>query len=140
MSGVNYTTTFIAVADDCPVDRGTVPPERGGKPTIAGVEFALLEARPYGLTSEDVIFESSSVRRVLGERASRKELARAREEFFRRPQACLRASPLPKKFGWGVHCDEHGRVALHGMETDEYARLTGEPSITQLKAMRSSRC
>lgn len=139
MPGVNYTNTFIVVALDCPVDRGTVPQARAGKPTIATVQFALLDGHPYELTSEDVLFESSSARRALDEDAAALDVAELRAEFFARPQACMRASPLPKKFGWGIHCDERGRLALCGMETDDYVRLAGDGSLAQIKAMRSSR-
>lgn len=139
MPGVSYTNTFIVVALDCPVDRGTVPQGRASKPTIATVQFALLDGHPYELTSEDVLFESSSVRRALADRAAAPKLAELRAEFFARPQACMRASPLPKKFGWGLHCDEKGRIALYGVETDEYAQLARDESLAQLKAMRSSR-
>ena len=137
--GVNYTGTFIAAADDCPVDRGTVPAERGGKPTVASLQFRMLRDHPYELTSEDVIFETSAERRRLDPDAAAEEVARLRKEFFARPQACLRASPLPKRFGWGLHFDEQGRVALYGVETEDYRRLSQDPSLVQLKALRSSR-
>jgi hypothetical protein len=27
---------------------------------------------------------------------------------------------LPKKYGWGIHFNEHGKIALNGTETAEY--------------------
>lgn len=136
---VNYTNAFIAVAEDCPVDRGTIPPERSGKPTIATVQFAMLSSSPYEYTSEDVLFESSTRRRRAGDEASLEELNQLRAEHFARPQACMRASPLPKKFGWGIHCDQKGRLALHGVGAEAYRQLSHDTSLTQLKALRSSR-
>lgn len=35
------------------------------------------------------------------ELVSAEEVAQLRQEFFNKPQACLRSSPLPKKHGWG---------------------------------------
>jgi hypothetical protein len=63
----------------------------------------------------------------------------ARNEFFARPQACLRASPLPKKYGWGFVFDAEGRVALCAMESAEYRRLLGDTGVRVLKALRSAR-
>lgn len=60
-------------------------------------------------------------------------------EFFARPQACLRASPLPKTYGWGLHFDATGRVALYAVESPEYKRFIEDESISHLKAMRSRR-
>jgi len=54
-------------------------------------------------------------------------------------RACLRASPLPKTFGWGLHHDADGRITLHAVDTPEYAQLSSDASLTQLRAMRSSR-
>jgi hypothetical protein len=68
--------------------------------------------------------------------AQRESLQRA---FFSKPRACFRASPLPKKFGWGVHYDADGRLAIYAVESDDYRRLTNDPSLKQLAAMRSSR-
>ena len=67
------------------------------------------------------------------------ELSRLRAEYFARPRACLRASPLPKTFGWGLHYDADGWITLHAVDSPEYAQLSIEPSLTQLCAMRSSR-
>jgi len=31
-----------------------------------------------------------------------------------KPHPCLRASMLPKRYGWGVHYDGNGRITLYG--------------------------
>ncbi len=138
-SGVNYEETFIAVADDCPVDAGTEPSEgRGGAPTTATIQFQMLVDEPYRWTSEDLIFRGAKAGRELAD-APPAELADAQATYFSRPQACLRASPLPKRWGWGLHFDVDGRVALYAKGTADYDRLAGDGSLEQLKAMRSSR-
>lgn len=135
----NYINTFIQVADDCPVDRGVVPPVRAGKMTIAGLQYEMLAEAPYQHTSDDVIFETSSKRREVGARASKRQLLDARTEFFSKGQACLRASGLGKQFGWGIHSDENGRIAIFAVESAEYRSLASNRQIKQTKAMRSSR-
>jgi hypothetical protein len=75
----------------------------------------------------------------LGVEARQAERKTAREQFFSRGQACLRASALGKKFGWGVHSDAQGRVAIFAVDSPEYRRLAADPGIKQVKAMRSKR-
>lgn len=135
---LNYYGTLIAVAGDCPVERATVPPDRGSVKTIATVQYQLLAGQPYRYTQEDVLFESWLQRQNLpGPTVAAR--ASLRHAFFSKPQACLRASPLPKKYGWGLHFDEKGRVALCPVESAEYQRLLADPAVTVLKAMRSKR-
>jgi hypothetical protein len=63
------------------------------------------------------------------------------EQLFSKPQACLRASPLPKSHGWGVHFDAKGRVAIHAVDSPEYAKLAkgGENGPVLVSAMRSKK-
>lgn len=137
---LNYYDTFIAVADDCPVTSAVTPSLRGGKKTVAVVQYELLAGDPGGLTQEDVLFESWLARSET-ESLPDSERARLRDQFFSRSQACLRASPLPKKYGWGLLFDESGRVSLCPMESEEYGRLAAGdvPGVTVLKALRSRR-
>lgn len=137
---MNYYRTLIAVADDCPVDVGVVPSTRGGKKTVAVLQYEMLIDRPHQLTQEDVLFESWFLRQAGGGDLAGPEVAALREEFFSKAQACLRASPLPKKYGFGLHFDDEGRVALCPMESEEYGHLlAGAEGVTIVKAMRSAR-
>ncbi|WP_214413947.1 DUF6157 family protein [Sphaerisporangium fuscum] len=135
---LNYYRTLIAVADDCPVTESVVPEARGAKQTIATVQYELLAGEPYVHTQEDVLFETWLRRQDLPG-LSEQEIARLRDEFFGRSQACLRASPLPKKYGWGLAFDDKGRVALCPMESKEYQDLLADDGVTVLKALRSRR-
>ena len=135
MHTTNYENTFIWVAEDCPVTEAETPLPRGGKPTIASLQFELITARPYELTSDDVLFEVYAKRQRLSE-SDRDE---ARVQFFAKPQACLRASPLGKRYGWGIHSDADGHVAIYAIGTDEYEVFAADDSTTQLRAMRSKR-
>ncbi|RRO18219.1 hypothetical protein EIL87_08250 [Saccharopolyspora rhizosphaerae] len=123
----NYTATFIAVADDCPVAQGAEPPLRE-PPSVARIQYDMLIAAPYQHTSDDVVYESNGRRRGL-----------SREEFFAKGQPCLRASPLAKRYGWGVHCDAEGRVALVPAGSPEYRKFADDPTLSHVTAMRSKR-
>jgi outer membrane PBP1 activator LpoA protein len=51
----------------------------------------------------------------------------------------MRSSPLVKKYGWGVHSDEGGRIAIYALGTDEYLLYQNDDQVRQIKGMRSSR-
>ena len=133
--GVNYFDTLIAIADDSPVQEPVVPPRNDAKPTIAAEQYRLLADRPYELTSEDVLFIVHADKNGIPEN----ERGAARAEYFSKSRACLRTSPLAKKFGWGLHSDAQGRLALVGAGTDRYRSLSDDPAVKVVKAMRSSR-
>jgi hypothetical protein len=63
----------------------------------------------------------------------------AREKYFSKGQPCLPTSSLGKRYGWGIHNDGHGKVAMYAIESDEYIKIINDKSIKQLKALRSSR-
>ena len=135
---LNYFQTLIAVADDCPVTKSMVPEDRGGKKTVAVLQYELLAASPYVYTQADVLFHTW-LQRQAGPGTSDAEVAQLRAAFFAKPQACLRSSPLPKQYGWGLHFDGEGRVALCPMESEEYQQLLTGDRVTVLKAFRSRR-
>jgi hypothetical protein len=131
MAGVNYQATFIAIADDCPVAVGTEPPLRS-KPTAARVQYEMLLSAPYRYTSEDVIFAASTEGRAVAD-APWGEYRAAQAAYFAVPRACLRASPLPRQYAWGIHCCEQGLVALVGGD-DVIDRGKGPMGIAHLEA------
>jgi hypothetical protein len=134
---LNYYNTFIQVADDCPVTSSVVPAERSGKQSIAVIQYELLAEHPYEFTQEDVLFETFARHKAVPE----EEHAARRAEFFSKSQACLRTSPLPKSYGWGLHFDAQGRVALCPVESEAYRRFVEQPAdgLKLLKGMRSRR-
>ncbi|GLX02589.1 DUF6157 family protein [Microtetraspora sp. NBRC 16547] len=136
---MNDIETFIVISDDCPAVEGTVPPERGGKKTIARLQYDMIIEAPYAYTEEEVLFMS----KMRSQGVTDEELARDREAlwagFFAKPQACMRASSLPKRFGWGVHFDKEGKVAIYPVESAEYAELATSGEVKVVKGMRSRR-
>jgi hypothetical protein len=131
----NYQNTFIAVAEDCPATRGEIPPLKGDARSIARMQFDLVSKNPYQFTSDQVLFEVFAEKNDLPGQG-REE---ARQRFFSKGQPCFRASPLGKRYGWGVHSDEEGKIALYGCETEQYQKLASGKNLTVLKAMRSGR-
>jgi hypothetical protein len=60
------------------------------------------------------------------------EYQEAREQFFSKGQPCFRASPLTKTYGYGVHSDSIGKVALVGVETDECQKFLADEKIKKV--------
>ena len=131
----NYYNTFIAVADDCPVMAAEIPPQKPNARTIANIQFEMINKHPYKFTSDDVVFECFAEKNEIsvGDRKS------ARETFFSKGQPCVRSSPLTKRYGWGVHSDNKGHVALLGMDSPEYKKMISDKKIEHTKGMRSKR-
>lgn len=130
----NYFNTLIEVADDCSAECGT-PPEVKGKNTVAERQFALLSEAPYRYTSDDVLFQVFAERNDIAP----SEYPEARRIFFSKGQPCFRASPLTKTYGFGVHSDGDGKIALYGRETEDYHRLVEDNRVRKVKAMKTRR-
>ena len=135
MGTTNYVSTFIQVAEDCPVLEAEVPPVGPRGKTVAVLQHELLAGLPYEVTSVDLLFQVHVLRNGIPESAQ----PTAREAFFVKSQACLRSSPLGKRYGWGLHFDREGKVALIPRESSRYEELATDPGLRQLKAMRSTR-
>ncbi len=128
----NYINTLITPSPDCKFEHGEAPTKEG---SIAALQYALLHDNPYAKTSDDVLFEVHAQRKKIAPANYRQE----RETLFSKPQACLRASPLVKTYGWGIHHDEHGLVALVSADTKRYAQLISSQHVKVVPGMRSSK-
>jgi hypothetical protein len=131
----NYENTFIEAAEDSPAIVGEIPKVKGDTKTVAASQFEIISKNPYKFTSDDVLFQVFADKNAL----TKSEYAAAREQFFSKGQACLRASPLTKRYGWGVHNDKDGKIALYGIETPEYQKFMKDKNLKVVKAMRTSR-
>lgn len=129
----NYINTFIEVADDSPVHKAEVPPQKGEVRTIANLQYERISRKPYGSTSDEILFGIHCERKGI----SGSEIERA--AWFSKGQACMRASPLPKRFGWGIHHDGKGRMALVPKGSVAYDNFLKDDQVKKVKAMRSKR-
>lgn len=130
----NYFDTFIEVAEDTKANSGTKPPTKEKK-TVAEMQYELIAKNPYKHTSDDILFQVFADRNDL----TKAEYKQAREQFFSKGQACFRTSPLTKTYGFGIHSNSNGKVALYGMETQEYQSFLADTKIKKVKAMKSSK-
>src|SRR3712207_4880575 len=98
---MTYRDMFIQVAPACPATTGVIPLARGNRAPATLIEYELLSGEPYTYTQDDLIVAVHV--RLKGipadELAARGAAIRA--ALFAKPHPCMRASPLPKRYGWG---------------------------------------
>jgi len=135
MHSTNYFNTFIEIAEDCPATKGEMPPIKEGQKTVANLQFDMLYENPYKYTSDDILFKVFAIRKDF----SKEELEEQREYYFSKGQPCFRASPLTKQYGWGIHSNEEGKIAIFGKETEEYQKFVQDESVKKVRAMRNKR-
>jgi Family of unknown function (DUF6157) len=136
---MNYVSTLIRVAPDSPTQTAIVPVGKGGQNTVAVLEYELLTREPYAYTQDKAQFAVHAMHKNIPHDELETHLPELYAEFIAKPRACFRASPLPKRYGWGVHYDDRGRIALHGIDSPEYHRLSALDGTRQVLARRSSR-
>lgn len=134
MKTTNYYNTFIAVADDCPAEVAEIPPQKGAEKTVARLQFELIKENPYKCTSDDVLFRVFAIKNKINNRAYEAE----RERFFSKGQPCFRSSPLPKRYGWGVHSNAEGKMAVYAVESAEYKKFEKDKSLKHVKALQNA--
>ena len=135
MHTTNYINTFIQIAEDCAVVKCEVPPLKNDAKSIANLHFEMIAHNPYQYNSDDVIFNVYAVKNNI----AKKDFKEEREKFFSRGQACLRCSPLAKRYGWGFHHDAHGKVAAYAVDSAEYKKMSTDKNLKQVRAMRSKK-
>lgn len=131
MHTTNYFQTLILVSDDCKRD-GPAVPERAG--SIAALQFGLLNGAPHAMSSDDLLW-----RVELARNPDLSDTDENRQAYFSKGRACLRTSPLVKSYGWGIHSDGEGRVALVGGGSPEYLALVADGDVKKVPGIRSSR-
>lgn len=135
MHTTNYYNTLILVAEDCPCTQGEMPPMKKDTKTIANLQFDVLYEHDYQFSSDEILFQVHAHKNEI----PRHEYEEAFANLFSKGQACFRASPLTKRYGWGVHFNAEGKMALIGMETKRYQELKKDKTLQLVKAMRTSK-
>lgn len=135
MTSTNYFNTFIEIAEDCLATIGEIPPVKGDKKSVANLQFEILYEHPYEFTSDDILFAVLAMRKEI----LQEDWEEQRRLFFSKGQPCFRASPLTKTYGWGIHSNEEGKIAMYGVESEEYQGFIADKTVKKIKAMRSKR-
>jgi hypothetical protein len=138
---MSYIDTFIRVAEDCPVEMGITPVSERPLLPAHVIQYNLLAGSPYQYNHEELLYQVHVRHKGIPEedRETRREEIWA--ELFSKSHPCLRASMLPKKYGWGIHYDAEGKIALYAKESPQYDHYTsgGDAGVKLLNAMRNKR-
>ncbi len=127
----NYRDTFIEVAEDCPSNIGEIPPAERDEKSVANIQFEMISQSPYKFTSDDILFHCFATKKGL----TNNELKAQREIFFSKGQPCFRSSPLTKRYGWGIHNNTEGKIALYAVGSVEYKKFKANKNLKIVKAM-----
>ncbi len=130
-----YHNNFIGVAPDTSALAGTIPPVSKSGKTIALMQYEKLNGHPYKYTSDELIFEIFAERNGI----TQKDWNLQRGGFFSNGQACMRTSPLAKTYGWGIHSNADGKIAIYPMEGKAYEHFATDPTLSQTIAMRNNK-
>ena len=136
---MNPIDQFIQIAPDSPTDKSIVPQDKGDKRSIATIEYDLLSSKPYGYTLAELKFATHVQHKQISAVELKAHSKQLRDEYFAKPYACMRASPLTKQYGWGAHYDKEGKIAVYAVESKEYQRFVNDKAIKKYSAMRSKR-
>ena len=123
---MKFPETLITVAEKCPANRGMEPTTNRAEKTITMHQYEVLTEMPYQLTYKQLKDEVHRTRRG-------KEFTDDQLETY-----MMKRSELCKIYGWGVHEDKNGKLALVGCETKEYRRLLRKPGVQRVKALNPS--
>lgn len=130
---------FIEIAPDCTLKEAVIPPKGNAKKTIATIEYELLSSKPYTYTLEELKFAIHVQQKQISPIELKTQRKQLLDEFLTKPYTCMRASPLTKKYGWGAHYDEHGKIAIYAVGSREYLRLVADKNVNKFFALRSNR-
>jgi Family of unknown function (DUF6157) len=138
---LEIVNTFIKVAPDSTATKALIPEARGEHKTIQVIQYELLSSQPYSFTLNELIFEVFVRRNQISSFDLELHKTTIWTELFSKAHPCMRASMLPKKYGWGVHYDAAGKIGLHRVESVSYQRLSafGDGVKKVEFAMRSKR-
>jgi len=99
------------------------------------MHFELLINKPYFFNSDDIIFKTFDDKKGITE----KDFENENLTFFSKGQPCLRCSPLVKTYGWGIHYNSEGKVAIVAIDSKDYEKFKTDNSLKQVKAMRNKK-
>ena len=120
---MNYYNTLIEIAEDSPATKAEVPKPKGGKKTKPVIEYEMIANHPYKYTEEDIVIETYAVLHNIPKAIWPKE----RQTFLSKGHPHLLVSALAKRYGWGIHNNAEGKVALIAVNSLKYKKLMKDP-------------
>jgi len=136
---VGYTDTLIKVAADCPVGKSEIPVAKNKTRPAHLLQYELLIQKPYAYTHEELIYQVYVLQKEIPESVLETESENIKAELFSKGHPCMRASSLTKRYGWGAHYNQDGKIAIYPMESPVYQALIDSGKVKIVPAMKSKR-
>ena len=136
---VGYTDTLIKVAADCPVGKSEIPVAKNKTRPAHLLQYELLIQKPYAYTHEELIYQVYVLQKEIPESVLETESENIKAELFSKGHPCMRASSLTKRYGWGAHYNQDGKIAIYPMESAAYQALIDSGKVKIVPAMKSKR-
>jgi hypothetical protein len=136
---MSYSNVFIKVSEDCPACRSETPVARRDTVPAHVIQYELLTRHPYRFGHEDLVYEVYVRQKGIPREVLATDAAKVREELFSKGHPCLRASALTKRYGFGAHYNEAGKIALYPVESPEYGQFMQNEAVRKLPAMRNKK-
>ncbi|WP_026462168.1 DUF6157 family protein [Adhaeribacter aquaticus] len=136
---MSYTDTLIKVAADCPVNKSEIPVAKMKTKPIHVFQYELLLEKPYAYNHEELVYQVYVRQKEIPVEVLARDSEKIKQELFSKGHPCMRASSLTKRYGWGAHYNEEGKIAIYPMESEEYKKLVGTEGIKVIPAMKSKR-
>jgi len=136
---VGYIDTLIKVAADCPVSKSEIPVARNKTKPAHLLQYELLIQKPYAYSHEELIYQVHVLQKEIPESMLETESENIKAELFSKGHPCMRASSLTKRYGWGAHYNQDGKIAIYPMESAAYQTLIDSGKVKIVPAMKSKR-
>jgi len=136
---MGYTDTFIKVAADCQVDKSEIPVSKNKSKPAHLFQYELLTEKPYAYNHEELIYQVYVLQKEIPESVLATESDKIKTELFSKGHPCMRASSLTKRYGWGAHYNQDGKIAIYPMESEAYKTLLESEKVKVVPAMKSKR-
>ena len=136
---MSYKNAFVQVSEDCPVSQSEIPVAKNGKKTAHLIQYELLTGQPYTYDHESLIYEVYVRRKEIPEALLKTDKPEIWAELFAKGHPCMRASSLVKRYGFGAHYNEEGKIAIYPMESRTYKAFLKDKTVQLFPGMRSKR-
>jgi hypothetical protein len=136
---MSYTNTLIKVAADCPVSKSEIPVDRKSAKPAHVIQYELLTQNPYTFGHEDLIYEVFIRQKEIPANILETDAGKIKQALFSKGHPCMRASALTKRYGWGAHYNQEGKIAIYPQEAETYQQFMASEAIKKVPAMRSKR-
>lgn len=100
---------LILVAYDCPVIESIVPGDKSPK-TVDRIVYEVLNEYPYQYSESELFIEV--------------HINKRKRPDLKIDSYNIKRSPLLQKYGWGIHRNQAGKLALVPVNSEEYTQLS----------------